>query len=67
MTFFKFGASESTTSEDLTNKFEDVKSKFNEQNRDKTSTIILAIDEVGLAELAPDNPLKVLHKYLGYV
>ena len=26
---------------------------------------LLIIDEIGLAEIAPENPLKVLHNYLG--
>eukprot|EP00347_Sterkiella_histriomuscorum_P006051 403354251 len=45
--------------------YEEHEKKMKEQNIKEPSVIIVVIiDEIGLAELSPHNPLKVLHAYL---
>jgi hypothetical protein len=36
------------------------------KNKNKEQVSLVFFDEIGLAELSPQNPLKVLHKYLDY-
>ena len=55
---FRFQCSEDTTSEGLLQVF-DRAAKFGRKNPDSIAVVLL--DEVGLAEVARHNPLKVLH------
>lgn len=34
------------------------------KERNENAIVIIIMDEIGLAELSPDNPLKVLHALL---
>ena len=61
--FSQYWGSMSTTSEGVTNKFDSIISDYATSN-DENEMRVLVFDEVGLAELAPDNPLKVIHSYL---
>lgn len=61
--FSKFWGSRSTTSEGVRKKFDSTIADYL-KNLDSDETKVLIFDEIGLAEQAPDNPLKVLHSYL---
>lgn len=64
-TFSKFWGSITTTSEGVRKKFDlTIAEQIKGWDRDEKITKVLVFDEIGLAELAPDNPLKVLHSYL---
>lgn len=56
-----FQGSESSTSEGILTVFEKAH-KYQEQNKDAVAVVLL--DEVGLAEVSAQNPLKVLHALL---
>lgn len=62
-TFSKFWGSITTTSEGVRKKF-DLTIAEQIKNYESGEVKVLVFDEIGLAELAPDNPLKVLHSYL---
>lgn len=61
--FSKFYGSMNTTSEGLRNKFLSVTAEYL-KNPESDEVMVLVFDEIGLAELAQDNPNKVLHSYL---
>lgn len=75
--FSKFWGSLSTTSEGVRKKMNEtiadqlkkrytaeVEAYLKDPKNQKLTNKCLFFDEIGLAELAPDNPLKVLHSYL---
>ena len=58
-----YQGSESSTSEGI-NKIFEIASKYKEHNKDENVLPVVLLDEVGLAENSPNNPLKVLHSIL---
>lgn len=58
-----YQGSEQSTDEGIERVF---KSGQEKQKKYKQEIPLLFFDEIGLAELSPHNPLKVLHKYLEY-
>ena len=58
-----FQCSEYCTSEGFENTFKKAK-KFSQMKEFKHDIVVLVFEEIGLAELAPGNPLKVLHAAL---
>ena len=58
---FKIQGSLNTTSEEITNVFKKGR-LFQKDNSDKN--VVICIDEMGLAEISENNPLKVLHSEL---
>lgn len=61
--FDDFWGSISTTSEGLKEKIDSVKAKaLNDHSSNEV--FVLIVDEIGLAEMSPDNALKVLHSSL---
>ena len=67
-----FQGSESTQPEDVTELFKKAEDlyenyiKLNLENKDNVPIYMILFDELGLAEKAPTNPLKVLHSKLEY-
>ena len=66
-----FQGSESTTPEDITELFDKAEGLYNsykkiKKKNDKVPIYMILFDELGLAERAPTNPLKVLHTKLEY-
>lgn len=64
-----FQGSESSTSEGIQKVFERAKKFLDQQQsfireEDKHKLPVIIFDEIGLAELSKDNPLKVLHNFL---
>ena len=58
-----YQGSESSTSEGINKIFEKA-SKYKDHNKDANVLPVVLLDEVGLAENSPNNPLKVLHSIL---
>ena len=61
LTAFKIQGSLNTTSEDILNIFKKGRT-YQKENKDKLSVIFM--DEMGLAEISENNPLKVMHSEL---
>ena len=61
LTAFKIQGSLNTTSDDILNIFEKGRT-YQKENKDKLSVIFM--DEMGLAEISENNPLKVMHSEL---
>lgn len=53
-----------TTSEGVNKKFLSVTSQYLKVDEASDEKVVLVFDEIGLAELSPHNPNKVLHSYL---
>jgi hypothetical protein len=58
-----FGST-STTSKMVQRKMDNTQSLYLELQKDLSQVVTLIFDEIGLAEMSLDNPLKVLHSYL---
>ena len=61
--FFSYQGSESSTSRGIEKVFERATQYQRKNNEDDVRAVVL-LDEVGLAEISPNNPLKVLHNLL---
>jgi len=61
-----FQGSESTLADDVENLFERGKEILDKCNQGEKPISLIIFDEIGLSELAKDNPVKVLHKNLEY-
>jgi thiol-disulfide isomerase/thioredoxin len=57
---FNFWGSNLTTCESIMNVFDKAKKNETENKRNKSQSVII-FDEIGLAEISEDNPLKILH------
>ena len=66
ITVFPYQGSDVSTSQGIEDVFEKAKRYYETTNKnDAAQTIVTVhIDEIGLAEASPNNPLKVLHSYL---
>jgi len=62
--FSQFYGSMNTTSEGVNKKFLSVTAEYLKVDKTTSENMVLVFDEIGLAELSPDNPNKVLHSYL---
>jgi len=62
-----YQGSETSTSEGVIEAFQKAQERhdgYKSANGESKFRVVLVFDEIGVAELSPHNPLKVLHKYL---
>lgn len=62
--FSQFYGSVTTTSDGVNKKFLSLTAQYINVDKARNEAVVLVFDEIGLAELSPDNPNKVLHSYL---